>query len=71
MLRKDLCIRCHNESRRRKWEDLPSKERMWATGRFSCVKLLDATHTTMLISTTGEPPRCCPYILEHVVSESS
>ena len=71
MLRKDLCIRCYNESRTLRWEKLPSKERMWAKGRLSCVKLLDETHTMILIPVYGPPPQSCPYILEHLVSDHS
>ena len=69
MLKKDLCIRCHDESRYRRWADLPSKDRMWDKGRIACVKLLEESCKTVWIPIDGKPPHCCPYIVEHVVSE--
>ena len=73
MLKKEMCIRCYDEHRCRRWADLPSKDRMWEDGRVMCVSLLNQTHNhgDSWILVAGKPPMSCPYIVEHVVNEPS
>ena len=66
---KELCVRCHDESRVRKWARQPAKERDWARGRVACVAYFQwhRPGTKRYARTDEDPPDGCPYALEHVV----
>jgi hypothetical protein len=65
---KELCVRCHDESRVRTWARQPAKDRDWGRGRVACVALLRRKgDNPRYWKTCGLPPDNCPYLVEHVV----
>ena len=77
MLNKKICKKCFKENNM-KWgkqtvESLWNKHillcpnKFWPKDRFSLTPV--EFSKAILINTVGEPPKWCPYILEHVVSD--
>jgi hypothetical protein len=68
MLKKDICVRCHDESRVRKWARQPAKERSWARGRLACVAQMDRDGSVWRwAKVAGAVPDCCYYYLEQLL----
>jgi len=64
-LNKELCVRCHDQHRKRKWSRQPPKDRDWERGRIACV--YHKNHHYYL-KITEEPPIECPYYLEQILT---
>lgn len=66
-LMKDICRRCHNENRVRRWEKQPKKDKTWARGRVACVAILDMQQKVRYIRVNQDPPYECYYRLEQLL----
>lgn len=64
---KEVCIRCYDARRWRKWAKQPAKERNWARGRVPCVAFDGTDLVGRYRRVADGPPEGCPYILEHLL----
>jgi hypothetical protein len=68
---KEICMKCHDEHRKRRWRKMPSKERMWQEGKVACVAFLDRNFKTGWLSVHEMPRQYCYYLVEQTVSQAS
>ena len=69
MLVKELCQRCHDLNRVRKWSRQPAKDRDWNRGRIACIALFTLGHLKY-IKTSGLPPKRCHFLVEQTINSS-
>jgi len=70
---KEICMKCHDEHRKRKWRRLPSKDKMWQGGKYAgkvaCIAFLDRLRKTGWQFVDEPPPQFCYYLAEQTVSQ--
>ena len=69
MLVRELCRRCYDLNRTRKWSECPAKDRNWAKGRVACVMTWNDCRGHKYLKIKDLPPKNCPFLLEQTISQ--
>jgi len=67
MLKKEFCQRCINGCARYKYGWVDSDERNWKEGIIWCPYEYIKEGENAIRDKTKQPPKDCPYFLEHVI----